>query len=190
MAERDGTDGEQIWRIVADFRRLNEKITGDAHPLPDIRETPDQLGQSKYFTCLDLVMVYHQTELKEEERLKRAVSIKQGNWEYRRLPSGLKTAPVTFQKRMNSVLSDLTGTSCFVYLDDTVIYEKSLDDHNINVREVLDRLRTYRLKLRPDKCEFLRKEINYLGHQISEAGVKPAPPSRNVAAITSFLTPT
>jgi hypothetical protein len=52
----------------------------------------------------------------------------------------------------------------------------------------LDRLRTYRLKLQPEKCEFLRKEVNYLGHQIIEAGVKPDP--QKVAAITSYLTPT
>jgi hypothetical protein len=60
---------------------------------------------------------------------KTAFSTKQGHWEYKRLPFGLKTAPATFQKMMNSVLSGLTGTRCFVYLDDIVIYAKSLADH-------------------------------------------------------------
>jgi len=69
-----------------------------------------------------------------------------------------------------------------------VIYAKSLADHNIKLREVLDRLRTYRLKLQPEKCEYLRKEVNYLGHQITEFGVKPDP--QKVAAITSYPTPT
>jgi Reverse transcriptase (RNA-dependent DNA polymerase). len=72
---------------------------------------------------------------------------------------------------MNSVLSGLTGTRCFVYLDDIVIYAKSLQDHDNKLREVLGWLRKHRLKLQPDKCEFLRKEVNYLGHQIKEAGV-------------------
>ena len=58
-----GVDGEQKWRLVVDFRRLNEKTIGDAHPLPDITEILDQLGQSKYFTCLDMAMGYHQIEL-------------------------------------------------------------------------------------------------------------------------------
>ena len=89
---------------------------------------------------------------------------------------------------MNFVLSGLTGTQCFVYLDDIVIYSKSLADHSIKLREVLDRLRTYRLKLEPEKCEYLRKEGNYMGHQRTEAGVKPGP--QKVAAIASYPTPT
>jgi hypothetical protein len=64
---------------------------------------------------------------------------------------------------MNSELSGLTGTR-FVYLDDIVVYARFLAYHNDKLREVLDRLLTYKLKLQPDKCEFLRKEINYLGH--------------------------
>jgi hypothetical protein len=112
-------------------------------------------------------MGYHQTEVEEGKGPKMAFSTKQGHWEYRRLHFGLKTAPATFQKLMNTVLSGLTGTRCFVYLHDIVIYAKSLADHNIKLCEVLDRLSTYRLKLQPEKCEFLRKEVNYLGHQIS-----------------------
>jgi hypothetical protein len=63
-----------------------------------------------------------------------------------------------------------------------------LADHYIKLREVLDRLRTFRLKLQVEKCEFLRKEVNYLGHQITEAGVKPDP--QKVVAITSYPIPT
>ena len=188
VPKRAGADGEQQWRLVVDFRRLNEKTIGDAHPLPDITEILDQLGQAKYFTCLDMVMGYHQIELEEGEGPKTAFSTKQGHWEYRKLPFGLKTAPATFQRLMNSVLSGLTGTRCFSYLDDIVLYGKSLADHNIKLRAVLDRLRTYRLKLKPEKCQFLRKEVNYLGHRITEDGVKPDP--QKVTAIESYPTPT
>jgi hypothetical protein len=188
VPKRVGPDGEKKWRLVVDFRRLNEKAIEDAHLLPDITEILDHLGQSKYFTCLDMVMGYHQIELEEGEGPKTAFSTKQGHWEYRRLPFGLKRAPATFQKLMNSVLSGLTGTCCFVYLDDIVIYAKSLADHNIKLCEVLDRLRTFRLKLQHEKCEFLRKEVNYIVHQITEARVKPNP--QKVAPITSYPTPT
>ena len=89
---------------------------------------------------------------------------------------------------MTSVLSGLTGTSCFVYLGDIVIYARSLAEHNTKLREVSDRLRIHKLKLQPDKCEFLRKEVNYLGHKITEAWVRPDP--QKVAAIEQFPTPT
>jgi transposase InsO family protein len=188
VPKKAGPDGKPKWRMVVDFRKLNEKTVGDAHPLPDITEILDQLGQSKYFTCLDMAMGYHQIELEAGEGPKTAFSTKQGHWEYLRLPFGLKTAPATFQKMMNSVLSGLTGTRCFVYLDDIVLYARSLAEHDVKLREVLDRLRTYKLKLQPEKCQFLRKEVNYLGHQITEAGVRPDP--QKVAAIERFPTPT
>jgi hypothetical protein len=135
-----------------------------------------------------MVMGYHQIALAPGEGPKTAFSTKQGHWEYTRLPFGLKTAPATFQKLMNSVLSGLTGTRCFVYLDDIVVYAKSLSDHNDKLREVFERLRTHRLKLQPDKCEFLRKEVNYLGHQITEHGVKPDP--QKVMVIAQYPRPT
>jgi hypothetical protein len=102
LPKKIGVDGDRRWRLVVDFRRLNEETIGDAHPLPDITEILDQLGQSKYFTCLDMVMGYHQIALAPGQGPKTAFSTKQGHWEYTRLPFGLKTAPATFQKLMNS----------------------------------------------------------------------------------------
>ena len=188
VPKREGLEGQPKWRMVVDFRKLNKKTIGDAHPLPDITEILDQLGQSKYFTCLDMAMGYHQIELEHGDGPKTAFSTKQGHWEYLRLPFGLKTAPATFQKMMNSVLSRLTGTCCFVYLDDIVLYVRSLAEHDAKLREILDRLRTYKLKLQPEKCQFLRKEVTYLGHQITNAGVRLDP--QKVAKIERFPTPT
>ena len=115
---------------MVDFRKLNEKTVGDAYPVTDITEILDQLGQYKYFSCLDMVMGYHQIELAPGEGPKTAFSTKQGHWEYRRLPVGLKTTPATFQKMMNSVFSGLTSTRCFLYVDDIVLYARSLAEHN------------------------------------------------------------
>jgi len=80
------------------------------------------------------------------------------------------------------------GNTLFLYLDDIIIYARSLAEHDVKLREVLDRLWTYKLKLHPQKCEFLRKEVSYLGHQITEGGVQPDP--QKVAAIEQFPTPT
>ena len=104
------------------------------------------------------------------------------------MPIGLKTAPTTFQKMVNAVLSGLTGTRRFVYLDDIVLYARSLWEHNVKLREVLDRLRTYKLKLQPEKCQFLQKEVNYLGHVITDEGVGPDPDK--VSLIEKFPNPT
>jgi hypothetical protein len=88
---------------------------------------------------------------------------------------------------MNTVLSGLTGTRYFVFLDDIVMYAKFLLGHDVKLRTVFGRLREYNLKLQPDKCEFLRKEVNHLGHVISKDGFRPDP--KKVKSIENFPTP-
>jgi hypothetical protein len=115
---------------------------------------------------------------------KTAFSTKEGHWAYKRMPFGLKMAPATFQCLMNTGLSGLTGTRCFVFLDDIVIYANSLYDHDRKLRDVFRRLREHNLKLQPDKCEFLRKEVVFLGHKISKHGVEPD--ARKIESIENF----
>jgi len=90
------------------------------------------------------------------------------------MPFGLKNAPATFQRLINSVLTGIQGIKCLVYLD-IVIYGPNLKEHNKRLIQVLDRLREHDLKLQPDKCEFLRKEVIYLGYIITEDGIRPDP---------------
>jgi hypothetical protein len=197
VKKKADASGEEKWRLVIDYRKVNEKKVGDAYPLPDVTEILDQLGQSKYFSCIDMVMGYYQIELAEQDRAITAFSTKEGHWENRRLPFGLKTAPATFQRMMNVVLSGLTGSRCFVFLDDICVYARSLSEHDTKLRQVFDRLRENRLKLKAEKCQFLRKEVNYLGHVISERGVFPDraktrvieeyPTPQNVKQLRSFL---
>ena len=87
------------------------------------------------------------------------------------MPFGLKGGPPTFQRLMNTVLTGLQGIKCFVYLDDIVVYAQNLEEHQIKLREIFDRLREHKLLLNADICEFLRKEVNYLGHVITDEGL-------------------
>jgi hypothetical protein len=89
---------------------------------------------------------------------------------------------------MNLVLSGLQGSQCFTYLDDVIIYASSLEEHNNKLKNVFNRFRTNNLKLQPDKCEFLHKEISYLGHIITENGVKPNP--EKIQAVVKYPAPT
>jgi hypothetical protein len=155
-----------------DYRNLNEKAVGNAYPLQDITEILDQIGQGKYFSCLDLAMGYHQIDMDPSDIDKSAFSIKEGHWAYKRMSFWLKTAPATFQRMMNNELSGLTDTRCFVFLDDIVTCANSLVDRDRKLRDVFRRLRKYNLKLQPYKCEFLRTDLTFLGPKISEHGVE------------------
>jgi transposase InsO family protein len=88
---------------------------------------------------------------------------------------------------MTKVLSGLTGTKALIYLDDIVVWGTSLKEHNDRLVEVFDRLRLHSLKLQPDKCEFLRKEVCYLGHRVTPEGIRPD--ERKVAAVRDFPLP-
>jgi len=186
ISKKLDASGQQKFRLVADYRKLNEKTIGNAYPLPDITESLDQLGQAKYFPCLDLAIGYQQIDMNPDYIDKTAFNTKEGHWAYKIMPFGLKTASATFHKMMNNVLSGLTGTRCFVFLDDIVIYANSLVDHDRKLRDVFRRLRKYNLKLQPDKCEFLRKEVTFLGHKISERGVEPD--ARKVESVKNLPT--
>ncbi|GLB34373.1 putative retrotransposable element tf2 155 kda protein type 1-like [Lyophyllum shimeji] len=89
---------------------------------------------------------------------------------------GLTNSPATFQTMMNDIFRDLIaqGVVC-VYLDDILIYTKTLEEHRRITRIVLDRLREHRLFLKPEKCEFERTEIEYLGLIISHGTLQAAP---------------
>lgn len=180
-------DGSRKWRVVVDFRHLNDITLDRVYPLPNIVEILDQLGKSSYFTSLDMTNGYHQVLLDEDAKPKTAFNTSAGHFHFNRMPFGLKGAPATFQHLMNTVLSGLNGLKCLVYLDDIVIYGQNLYEHNKRLREVLDCLRTHKLKLNPVKCQFLRQELTYLGHIVGPDGVKPDP--EKVGAVVNYPEP-
>jgi len=173
--------------MVIDYRALNEKTIGDAYPLPNITEILDQLGSAKYFSVFDLASGFHQIPMHEAHAKKTAFSTPHGHYEFNRMPFGLKNAPATFQRLMDQVLSGLQGIELFVYLDDIVLYASSLREHELKFDKLAERLKRANLRLQPDKCEFLRKGVGYLGHIISDKGVKPDP--EKVRAVKEFPRP-
>ena len=179
--------GKQKWRIVIDFRKLNELTDQDAYPLPDIDDILSQLGNAKYFSALDLSSGFHQIPMDENSRKYTAFSTPQGHFHYNRMPFGLKNAPATFQRMMDTALRGLINNHCFVYLDDIIIFGQSIEEHNKNLAIILQRLREVGLKVQPDKCEFLKPELEYLGHLVTANGVKPNP--EKIEAVKNFKLP-
>lgn len=167
--------GKQKWRVVIDYRKLNELTINDKYPLPNISDLLDQLGKCEYFTTLDLASGFHQIEIDKKDIQKTAFSVENGHYEFVRMPFGLKNAPSTFQRVMDNILLGIQNERCLVYMDDIIIYSPTIHEHISRLTEVFKRLRKANLKIQPDKCEFLRKEVAYLGHLITQDGVKPNP---------------
>lgn len=188
VPKKNDSLGNKKWRLVIDFRSLNEKTIGDAYPLPNIVDILDQLGSAKYFSIFDLASGFHQILMSKTDKHKTAFSTPYGHFEYNRMPFGLRNAPATFQRLMDQVLTGLQGIELFVYLDDIVIYARSLEEHAIKFQRLMKRLEEANLSLQPDKCEFLKKEVAYLGHIITENGVRPDP--GKIEAVRNYPIPT
>ena len=175
-------------RLCLDFRKLNNEIIDDKHPLPNMQTIMQQLGESQIFTSLDLRMGYHQVPLAEEAREKTAFCTPYGMWEYYTcVPFGLKTAPAALQKMINNILHGLVGKIAQVYLDDIIILGADFHSHVDNLEQVLRRLADARMSLRLDKCHFFKEEVSYLGHIVGKHGIRPQP--EKVAGIQDIPVP-
>lgn len=173
VPKKTDASGKKKFRLVIDYRKLNEKTINDKYPIPEITDILDKLGRTNYFSTIDLVSGFHQIQLAEEDIEKTAFSVNSGKYEFTRMPFGLKNAPATFQRVMDCVLRDYLGKFCLVYMDDIIVFSPSLQEHTIHLRKVFNQLKEAHLKIQLDKCEFFKKEVQFLGHTVSEDGVRP-----------------
>lgn len=197
LVRKKSYHGETKFRFCTDFRGLNAVTKVDVYPLPLINETLEQLGRSRYFTTLDLASGYHQISVAEKDREKTAFTTEGGHYEYRRMAFGLAGAPATFQKLMDCLLSRLKGVECYVYLDDVIVYSATIEEQARRLGNVFSKLQEANLKVNREKCRFVRKEVAYLGHVVSEHGVRTDPTKieavrayprpRSVREVRSFL---
>ena len=175
-------------RFCVDYHRLNSCTVMDAHPLPRIDDTIDQLGGAKFFSTLDLQSGYWQVPMSEESRPKTAFTIPVGLFHFTRMPFGLINAPATFQRLMNTVLQGLNFEICLIYLDDVIVFSHSFAEHLERLRLVLAAFRKAGLKVKPRKCKLLCEEVPYLGFIVSAEGVSTNP--SKTAAVADWPVPT
>ncbi|BHF66753.1 hypothetical protein SprV_0200977500 [Sparganum proliferum] len=175
-------------RLCIDYRRLNAVTVRDSSPLPRLDDTLDALGNAAWFSTLDLKSGYWQVEIHPDDRHKTAFTVPQGLYEFQTLPFGLCNAAATSQRLMYRVLQPLIPDKCLVYLDDIIVFGRSIDEQNHNLRAVLEALRSAGLTLNPTKCLFLRREVNFLVHLISPGRISPLPD--RVQCIRTWPTPT
>ena len=153
-------------RICVDYRHLNSVTKPDTFPLPRIDDLIDQLGRARYFTTLDLAAGYWQIRVADDSIEKTAFVTPNGLFEFRVMPFGLTNAPAIFQRLMQRVLNGLNPEEgpdfVAVYIDDILIFSRTMSEHLHHVGLVLDRLQGAGLKLKPNKCHFLCQRVEYL----------------------------
>ena len=160
------------WRVCADFRLLNQRTVSDNYPLPMLRSFQGNIKGSKLFSTLDLKSAFHHLPIHPQDVEKTCVlSPWGGAFVYKRLAFGLTNGPSSWQKYIDRVLSGIDNIFC--YLDDILVWSEDVEGHLSTLEQVFKRLQQHGLTLALDKCTFARETIDYLGYQVSGAGIRP-----------------
>jgi hypothetical protein len=174
-------------RLCVDYRRLNAITKKDRYALPLANELMDRLQGAKIFTKLDLRGGYNHIRIKEGEEWKTAFGTRYGHYEYTVMPFGLCNAPASFMRMMNEILRPFLDKFCICYLDDIMIYSKDVKEHVSHVTQVLEKLKEWKLRCEPSKCEFHITETRFLGFVVSCDGL--AMDQRKVSSVLEWKEP-
>ena len=151
----------------------------------------DQLGSSQFFSTLDLAAGYWQIKMHPEFSPKTAFVTHEGLHEFTVMPFGLTNAPAAFQRVMQQVVMGLNAADApnfvSVYIDDVLVFSRTLEEHLDHLERVLKRLIEVGLKLKPQKCHFVRQEVGFLGHVITPQGLKTS--EQHILAVREFPVP-
>jgi hypothetical protein len=185
--KKDENGNRTLKRPRVNSQALNSKTPTDRYPLPSPEDIFDALSDSTVFTTLDLRMGYHQIRIAEEDCCKTAFWCLNGLYEWTIVPFGLKNAPPFFRRVMVQTLE--RGKHCArCFIDDVLIFSKTLKDHKQHLRQVFGRLRDKGVKCHPFKMRVAFPYVDNLGHKVVPSGTSPM--TVKVEAIAKMLPPT
>ncbi|UYV70202.1 hypothetical protein LAZ67_7002164, partial [Cordylochernes scorpioides] len=181
------TKRDKTKRFCIDYRKVNELISSDVHPLPRIEDILDRLAQAKYFSTADISSAYWQVPIHPDSRPLLAFATFEGLYQPTRLPFGLKTSPQIYERAISQVLQR-HGLDCVAhYFDDFIIYSNTLEEHQNHLRQFFAFCEAEKLQLNFVKCEFFKQSIDFLGYTITAGTITPL--TRNTDIIHAIKQP-
>ena len=174
-------------RLCIDYRRLNDKTIKDAIPSPNIAAILDALAGSTYFCCLDLRAGFLQIPMDPRDIGKTAFCTENKLHEFLFMPFGLTNSPATCVRLVEKVFANMSPKALLAFIDDIMVHAHTFEQTLSNLREALSRLNHAGLKVNAQKVRLFQRETKFLGHVVSEAGVRPD--DDKVKAVASWPTP-
>ena len=180
-------------RLLTDFRKLNAHIIRSWQPIPGLEEMVVLWNNCEYFSKMDFIKGFYQTNLKRESRKFTGTSIPSvGFFQYKKSPLGLSNSPCFFQTVVERILMGLKNNksvgNCVAFLDDILSGSPTFDGMVINLRAVFERILKSKMLLKPAKCEFFKQRLRFLGVVLDKNGISPCP--QKVDSISKMSPPT
>jgi transposase InsO family protein len=175
-------------RMCVDLRALNLVTKKVNFPIPTVDSTIQNLTGSKFFSSLDVLSGFWHLPMSAKSQQYLAFSTPWNHFQFKRLPFGWVNSPFHFQRYMQTRIANRLPEFVQVYIDDIVIFSKTKEEHFEHIQAVLQVIQEEGLHLKTSKCSFFNHEMEYLGHIISEEGIRKDP--RKVAAIEQLRPPT
>jgi len=173
-------------QMCVDYRGLNTIMAKDQYPLPYIEDLLDKLHGAWVFTKLDLASGYHQVRVHSDDCHKTVFIALDGFNEYKVIPFGLANAPAAFMRMMHKILHPHCRNA-IVYLNDVLIFSRTLAEHKAHVEGVLQALRNARLRLSEAKCMFGTLETSFVSFRVNKHGIHTE--EKKVRAVRDWPTP-
>ena len=164
------------YRLCIDFRELNSRtLNCEAWPMPRIDDTLDCLSGAVFYCTTDLTSGYWQVPVDPASRPQTAFVHRSGLYQWRRKPFGVKEGPSRFSRMMAEHFRDMLYSKLLCFLDDVIVFGKNIEETMERYGEFCAKIRAANLKLKPSKCHLFQREVSFLGHRVSSAGVSCEP---------------
>ena len=183
VPKKDGT-----LRPVCDWRLLNAVTVKARGPIPNIQDLLDAMQGATVWTKFDMVSAYNQMRVHEPDIPKTAFVCRYGQFEWRVAAFGLCNMPAVFQSLMHSIFREYLDEFVVIYLDDIMVFSKTITKHVQHLRLVLEKFRQHRLYLKPSKCLMAQPKVDFLGHIVSRDGLSLDP--AKIQALADWPVPT
>ncbi|UYV70995.1 hypothetical protein LAZ67_8001363 [Cordylochernes scorpioides] len=167
------TKKDKTKRFCVDYRRLNEIIFPDVHPLPLIDNILDKLANTKIYSRADFSSAYWSIEISPPDRNLLSFVTLEGQYNFKRLPYGIKIGPQVYERAVSQILQRNRLGFIAHYFDDFIIFSNSIEGHLGHLQQFFDMCNRENFRLNYNKCDFFKTNIEFLGYTISSGTYTP-----------------